>query len=138
MPGSEQVRYATWPGVSGTAAASPRRRCGTWIVVFFDPSEFTREHDERATRQLMTAWPEPPREAKNQAAVHIWYPTKFGGGPVRPFRSLAEAVATWPEYGLDDLFDGVWRRNPTRVSRESSNSGWPGTARPNAGPASES
>jgi hypothetical protein len=107
-------------------------------VVFFDPSDLSRQHDERATRRLMTAWPGLPWEAKNQAAVHIWYPAKFGGGPVQPFRGIAEAVATWPEYatsvairlsgndqidgcaphGLDDLLDGVWRRNPTRVSRE--------------------
>ncbi|MGI5521842.1 nucleotidyltransferase family protein [Micromonospora sp. CA-259024] len=53
-------------------------------------------------------------------------------------RTIADAVATWPEYatavgvrldadgqvavcapyGLDDLLDGVWRRNPSRVSSE--------------------
>ncbi|MET7831258.1 nucleotidyltransferase family protein [Micromonospora sediminicola] len=55
-----------------------------------------------------------------------------------PLRTVADAVATWPEYatavavrldahdqitvcaphGLDDLLDGVWRRNPARVSAE--------------------
>ena len=70
--------------------------------------------------------------------MHTWYPAKFGGDPVAPMRSIADAVATWPEYatavavrldahgqivvcaphGLDDLLDGVWRRNPTRVSPE--------------------
>jgi hypothetical protein len=107
-------------------------------VVFLDLFDLSRKHDERATRRLVMAWPEPLWEAKNQAAVHVWYPAKFGGGPVRPFRSIAEAVATWPEYatsvavrldgndqidvcaphGLDDLLDGVWRCNPTRVSPE--------------------
>ena len=107
-------------------------------VVFFDPKDLSRDNDDRATERLVAAWPEPPWEAKNQAAVHTWYPAKFGGDPVAPLRTIAEAVATWPEYatavavrfdaydqiavcaphGLDDLLDGVWRRNPTRVSPE--------------------
>ncbi|MET8355261.1 nucleotidyltransferase family protein [Micromonospora sp. NPDC005206] len=65
-------------------------------------------------------------------------PAKFGGGPAPPLRTIADEVATWPEYatavavrldahdqivvcaphGLDDLLDGVWRRNLTRVSPE--------------------
>lgn len=107
-------------------------------VVFFDPTDLSRANDDRATARLVAAWPEPRWEAKNQAAVHTWYPAKFGGGPVAPLRGIAEAVATWPEYatavavrvdaddrigvcaphGLDDLLDGVWRRNPTRVGPE--------------------
>jgi hypothetical protein len=107
-------------------------------VVFFDPVDLSRENDDQATGRLVAAWPEPPWEAKNQAAVHTWYPAKFGGDPVPPLRTIAEAVATWPEYatavavrldahdqvavcapyGLDDLLDGVWRRNPTRAGPE--------------------
>ncbi|MFD0782607.1 nucleotidyltransferase family protein [Micromonospora azadirachtae] len=107
-------------------------------VVFLDPADLSRDNDERATARLLAAWPEPPWEAKNQAAVHTWYPAKFGGGKVAPLRTIADAVATWPEYatalavrldaygeiavcapyGLDDLLDGVWRRNPARVSPE--------------------
>ncbi|PMR59553.1 hypothetical protein C1A38_19035 [Verrucosispora sp. ts21] len=109
-------------------------------VVFLDPTDLSRDNDNRATQRLVAAWPEPPWEAKNQAAVHTWYPAKFGTGPVPPLRSIAEAVATWPEYatavairldphdhiavcaphGLDDLLDGIWRPNPTRVSPETS------------------
>lgn len=60
----------------------------------------------------------------------------FGAGPVDALRSVAEAVTTWPEtatavavrldaagtlhvcapLGLDDLLDGIWRRNPRRVT----------------------
>ncbi|MGC5383363.1 nucleotidyltransferase family protein [Micromonospora chalcea] len=107
-------------------------------VVFLDPADLSRDNDDRATRRLVAGWSDPPWEAKNQAAVHTWYPAKFGGGPVTPLRTVADAVATWPEYatavavrldtydeiavcaphGLDDLLDGVWRRNPTRVSPE--------------------
>jgi len=68
--------------------------------------------------------------------VHTWYSQKFGGNPVAPFAGIRDAVATWPEtatavavrltdheaieicapLGLDDLLNGVWRRNPRRVS----------------------
>lgn len=105
-------------------------------VVFFDPSDLSRDGDEEATARLHVAWPEVPWEARNQAAVHTWYVSKFGGDPVRPLLAIADAVATWPEtatavavrldlanqvevcapLGLTDLLGGVWRRNPRRVS----------------------
>jgi len=107
-------------------------------VAYLDPADLSRDNDQRATAKLATIDPGLPWEAKNQAAVHTWYPQRFGGGPVAPLRSIAEAVATWPEYatavaihldpddhiavcaphGLDDLLDGVWRRNPTRVNEQ--------------------
>jgi uncharacterized protein len=84
--------------------------------------------------------PHVPWEAKNQAAVHTWYSGKFGGGAVQRLTSINGAVATWPEtatavavrlrtddvietcapFGIADLLNGVWRRNPRRVSLEQS------------------
>ena len=84
------------------------------------------------------AAPELPWEAKNQAAVHRWYPARFGM-EVPPLESSADGVATFPEvatcvgvrlladddllvvapYGLGDLFAGVVRHNPARVSAAS-------------------
>jgi hypothetical protein len=104
-------------------------------VLFFDPSDLCRERDDQVERALIACEPDIPWEAKNQAAVHLWYPARFGIS-VAPFSSAAEAVATFPEtatavaarldrtgtmevlapHGLDDLLDGVWRRNPTRVT----------------------
>jgi uncharacterized protein len=105
-------------------------------VAFFDPDDLRREVDQQATRRLSEASPRLPWEASNQAAVHTWYADEFGGDPVDPLRTIADAVATWPEtatavavrlthsgdvevcapLGLADLLDGVWRRNPRRVS----------------------
>jgi hypothetical protein len=105
-------------------------------VVFFDPHDLNRDRDDQATRMLLTASPDVPWQARNQAAVHTWYASRFGGDPVAPFLSIADAVATWPEtatavavrldpaeevkvcapLGLTDLLAGVWRRNPRRVS----------------------
>jgi hypothetical protein len=105
-------------------------------VVFLDPRDLSRLRDERATQQLREACPGVPWQARNQAAVHTWYHGRFGGEPVAPLLSIADAVATWPEtatavavrlaprggielcapLGLADLLDGVWRRNPRRAS----------------------
>jgi hypothetical protein len=109
-------------------------------VPFLDPLDLTRERDDRATQALADARPPLPWEAKNQAAVHTWYPARFGGPPVEPLLSIADAIATWPEfhtcvavrldardrveicapYGLGDLLGGVWRPNPLRISAERS------------------
>jgi hypothetical protein len=105
-------------------------------VPFFDPGDLTADNDDRATALLAGLQPDVPWEACNQAAVHAWYHKHFGGEPVPPLRSVAEAVATWPEtataiavrldadngieicapHGLGDLLGGVWRRNPLRVT----------------------
>jgi hypothetical protein len=104
-------------------------------VAFFDPHDLSRANDDRVTERLQRRLPAVPWEAKNQAAVHTWYPTKFGGPAVEPLTSISDAVGTWPEtatavairLGIDDtieicaplgtadLLNGVWRRNPRRV-----------------------
>ncbi|NES29201.1 hypothetical protein GCE86_18355 [Micromonospora terminaliae] len=109
-------------------------------VAFFDLHDLGRSADLAATDLLRRHEPAVPWEATNQAAVHTWYESVFGTGPVGALRSVAEAVATWPEtatsvavrldaagtlhvcapVGLDDLLDGVWRRNPRRVTVEQS------------------
>jgi hypothetical protein len=132
-------------------------------VAFFDPDDLRPAVDEQATRRLRQAWPQVPWEASNQAAVHLWYAREFGGDAVSPLLTIADAVATWPEtatavavrlhrsddlevcapLGLADLLDGVWRRNPrrvstevslTRLSRHEPHRRWPGVTviRPNA------
>jgi hypothetical protein len=104
---------------------------------FFDSADLTAARDLAVEDDLRAREPELAWEAKNQAAVHLWYPGRFGL-EVPPFRSTAEAVATYPEtatcvgvrlladddmlvvapHGLDDLFDCVCRHNPTRVSAD--------------------
>jgi hypothetical protein len=104
-------------------------------VAFFDPHDLSRANDYRVTERLQRRLPAIPWEAKNQAAVHTWYPTKFGGPAVEPLTSIRDAVGTWPEtatavaarldvddtieicapLGTADLLNGVWRRNPRRV-----------------------
>lgn len=109
-------------------------------VPFFDTTDLSRAHDDRVTERLRLRRPDVPWEAKNQAAVHTWYPGRFGTGAVEPLTSIEDAVGTWPEtatavavrlgaddvleicapLGTDDLLNGIWRRNPRRVSLEKS------------------
>ena len=104
-------------------------------LAFFDATDLSAEGDRQVetalnAENLAVRW-----DAKNQAAVHIWYPDRFGIA-VDPLESALDGVATWPEYatcvavtlsdhgeirvgapyGLDDLLDGVWQRNPRRVT----------------------
>ena len=109
-------------------------------VAYYDPGDLGRANDHQTTARLHERWPQVPWEARNQAAVHTWYPRRFGGGSIEPLTSIADAVATWPEtatavairlsadgavevcapLGLADLLDGVWRRNPRRASLQTS------------------
>ncbi|HEY8677492.1 MAG TPA: nucleotidyltransferase family protein [Candidatus Dormibacteraeota bacterium] len=104
-------------------------------LAFFDAADLSRERDLAVEAMLRRRLAAVPWDAKNQAAVHTWYERRFGFA-VPPLQSAADGVATWPETataiavrleaddallvtascGLDDLFHGVWRRNPRRVS----------------------
>ncbi len=104
-------------------------------LIFFDPDNLTPSCDHQVEVALSSLDASLVWDAKNQAAVHLWYPRRFGIA-VNPFSSASEAVATFPEYctcvgirwspkagwdvaapyGLDDLLDGTWRRNPIRVT----------------------
>jgi hypothetical protein len=126
------IRDAVWDDLHGRPPTTPR----DLDLGFFDPDDLTPERDAEVEAALGERAPHLPWDAKNQAAVHRWYPDRFGI-EVEPFGSTAEAVATFPEtatcvgvrllagddmlivapYGLDDLFACVCRHNPTRVPR---------------------
>jgi uncharacterized protein len=124
------IRDAVWDVLHDREPAPPR----DIDVGYFDPDDLTPERDQAIEQALRALEPGLPWEAKNQAAVHHWYPQRFGIA-VPPFRSSADAVATFPEiatcvgvrllpdnellvvapHGLDDLLGCVCRHNPTRV-----------------------
>jgi hypothetical protein len=132
--GAGAVRGAVWDRLHGFGEPTVPADVD---VAFFDPGDLTRARDEGVERALRERRPEKPWDAKNQAAVHLWYTARFGY-EVEPLRSTADGVATWPEiascvgvrlerdgriavvapHGLDDLLGMVLRRNPTRVSVE--------------------
>ena len=99
-------------------------------VVFFDPLDLRAEHEDDIEQRLSERDPSVDWDVKNQARVHLWYEQKFGG-TAKPLTSTFDGISTWPEvataigvrldgaggldiaapFGLDDLLDGVWRRN---------------------------
>ncbi len=132
--GAGAVRNLVWDSLHGYAAPS---QLADVDVAYFDADDLRPERDEELQRRLQAAMPQVPWEVTNQAAVHHWFEAYFGHA-VEPLPSLQAAVASWPEYatavglclhaddsieviaphGLDDLFNCVVRRNPTRVSLE--------------------
>jgi hypothetical protein len=126
------IRDAVWDDLHGYPLTAMPRDVD---VAFFDASDLTPDRDRIVEEYLRARAPHLPWQARNQAAVHLWYPRRFGV-EVPPFRSSAEAVATFPEtascigvrlladddmlvvapHGLDDLFACVCRHNPARVS----------------------
>jgi uncharacterized protein len=124
------LRTAVWDRLHGFAERAP----ADVDVAFFDPADLRPERDAGVEAALRGRSPAVPWDAKNQAAVHLWYPDRFGFA-VEPFTRTAEAVATFPEtavavgvrlepddrltvvapYGLGDLLGLVHRHNPRRA-----------------------
>ena len=106
-------------------------------LAFYDPLDLSHAREVELERALAAHLPGVTWDAKNQAAVHLWYQRRFGVKVPR-LASAADGVATWPEtatavavrlcaddslevlapYGLADLLGGVFRRNPRRVTVE--------------------
>ena len=125
------IRDAVWDDLHGRPLTTPPRDLD---LGFFDPDDLTPERDAEVEAALRRRAPDLPWDAKNQAAVHLWYPERFGIA-VAAFATTADAIATFPEtascvgvrllpddeilvvapHGLDDLFACVCRHNPTRV-----------------------
>ncbi|HEV8373559.1 MAG TPA: nucleotidyltransferase family protein [Actinomycetota bacterium] len=134
--GTGALRDLVWDGLHGGFA--PERVKDVDVdVAFFDPQDLRPERDQAVEDELVQLLPGVRWDAKNQAAVHLWYVRRFGV-PVQPLGSTADGLATWPEtatavalqlrrdgrlailapYGLSDLLHGVCRRKPRRVSVE--------------------
>lgn len=135
--GAGAVRDLVWDTRFGTGFDPARVE--DVDVVFFDPDDLSAEHEHDIERELHEQEPALDWDVKNQARVHLWYEARFGG-LARPLTSTTDGVSTWPEiataiavrfradhagnghaaldiaapYGLDDLLDGIWRRNRNR------------------------
>ena len=132
--GAGAVRTAVWDRLHGYAEPTPLRDLD---LAFYDADDLSGERESAIEAALRARLPGAPWEARNQAAVHLWYEAKFGLA-VEPLASSADAVGTWPETatsvavrleadgsltvvapcGLDDLLGLVHRHNPRRATRE--------------------
>ncbi len=131
--GAGVIRDVVWDAQYGAGFAATNVK--DIDVVYFDAADATGGGEGGLQGRLETLLPGPIWEVTNQARVHEWFEGYFGLA-VAPLASIEEAVATWPEFatsvavrltdagsmdviaplGLDDLLDGIWRRNPSRVT----------------------
>ena len=106
-------------------------------LVYFDPADLARNGEANFEDLLRRALPEVDWDVKNQAAVHLWYPERFGH-EIQPIVSVEDGVARVPETatavgiraeanrdltvvapcGLADLMEMRFKRNPAQVSYE--------------------
>lgn len=130
--GAGAVRTLVWDHLCGLEQPSEWPDCD---VAYFEPCAPGQERDPRIQASLAAAMPDVAWDVTNQAAVHRWHEAYFGH-PAAPYRSLEEAVASWPEFatcvgltlaaddsigviaphGLDDLFARRVRYNPARAT----------------------
>jgi len=130
--GAGALRNLVWDALSGNVRRSAL--CDI-DVAFFAADDVSSARDQALQHRLCALMPGWPWEVTNQAGVHWWFEQHFGH-PVAPLASLADAVATWPEYatavavtlakddsisviapyGLSDLFTMTVRHNPARAS----------------------
>jgi hypothetical protein len=131
--GAGAVRSLVWDRLHGFPAPS---HYDDVDVVYYDDQSGPAEEIELQTR-LLSFRPSVRWEVTNQALIHHWFLTQHHQ-IVPPLCSLAEGVATWPEYatcvgvrlninnsieviaphGLQDLFQLRLRHNPMRASRD--------------------
>lgn len=129
--GAGAVRSLVWDHLHGFREPS---HFDDVDVAYFDDAADAQQEAELATR-LTEALPSVHWEVTNQATIHEWF-LEAHSQVVPPLHSLADGIATWPEYatcvgvkltandaieviaphGLDDLFGLKVRHNPVRAS----------------------
>jgi hypothetical protein len=126
--GAGALRNLVWNHLTGRV--NPARDVD---VAYFDATRTVEE--DTIEHCLRARCPDVSWDVKNQATVHTWYERRYGI-PLQPYRSLDDAVGTFPETctsiavrlrdddgldvlapcGLDDLFGMVLRRNRRQVT----------------------
>lgn len=106
--------------------------------VYFDNSDLCYEAEDIVMNRVKELFSDSrtKMDVKNQARVHLWYPSHFGYG-IPPYTSLEAAINTWPTtasavgvrmklgkfivyapFGLNDLFGQVVRANKAQITKE--------------------
>lgn len=106
-------------------------------IAYFDSGDLSEKGEESVILDMAALYGDLGIEldVKNQARVHLWYERRFGR-PIFPYRSLDDAIATWPTtstavalapdaggsirviapFGLDDLLSGIVRPNKRQIT----------------------
>jgi hypothetical protein len=116
----------------------PRNAIKDYDVVYYDSRDLSYDSEDRRIREAKRLFHEVsvPVEVRNEARVHLWYEKKFGVR-IEPYRSVEEAIASWPTtatcvgvkyigdrfhvyapYSLDDLFAMIVRPNKVLIEKD--------------------
>jgi uncharacterized protein len=87
------LRDLVWDGLHGDFDPA---RVKDVDLAFYDSLDLSHAREVELERALAAHLPGVTWDAKNQAAVHLWYQSRFGVG-VPQLVSAADGVATWPE-----------------------------------------
>ena len=127
------IRGAVWDKLHGYKVPTP---ISDIDVIFYDRNDLSQERDKKAEAELSNCLPNVEWDAKNQAAVHLWYKDVFGFS-IEPILSSEDAISRWNSasigvrllsdgnlyifapYGLTDLFEMKLRRNQRYIPRDS-------------------
>ncbi|MEO0474129.1 MAG: nucleotidyltransferase family protein, partial [Bacteroidota bacterium] len=121
--GAGFVRNKVWDVLHEKETSTPLNDVD---VIFFNPTNPTENREKQIEARLQKGAPHLLWSAKNQARMHL----KHGH---TPYRNCEEAISYWVEtatcvavrldeydqidiiapHGLEDLFNGVIRKNPT-------------------------
>lgn len=83
-------------------------------IIYFDDQDLSYEAEDKVIRIAEQVFSDIhiKIDIKNQARVHMWYKDKFGI-ELEPFRSLEQAIDTWPTtataFGVRKELDGNWK-----------------------------
>jgi hypothetical protein len=132
--GAGCIAQTVWNATHGKA---PDEDILDYDLVYFDPEASAAAEARIAERaRSLLADLSVAVDVKNQARVHRWYARRFGFA-IEPYRSTADAIATWPStataigvrsggprleviapFGTADLLCGVVRANRVQITRE--------------------
>lgn len=84
--GAGAIRNAVWDHLHGFSEPTPPADID---LVFFDSSDMSVDRERQVEEALTSQLRGVPWQARTQAAVHLWFPQKFGY-EVEPFGSTAE------------------------------------------------
>jgi hypothetical protein len=133
--GAGCVNQTVWNYLSGLPL---QYGINDYDFVYFDDKNLCHEQENRVIEQVRDLYSDldVKLDVKNQARVHLWYEQRFGYA-IDPYRSLEEAIDTWPTsataigirrvenawkvyapFGTNDIFAKIIRPNKVQITKE--------------------
>ncbi len=88
------IAQAVW---NATFDLAPEHGLADVDLVYFDKADLSEASEAGEAARIARSFAHLPvrLDVKNQARVHLWYPSRFGYS-IAPYTSVAQAIATFP------------------------------------------